>query len=160
MRQAQPDRQRLRSGHADEQRTHQPGTARHRDRVDVAEPHACLGTGALDRRHHRLEVRAAGDLGHDPAEARMLLDAGGDGVGQQRATAHHADTGLVAGRLDAEHQRRVGHPPTRAAIAAANRAAESAPSEPSRVRNIDGSASSSSSRVGAPSAPGTRSTRA
>ena len=44
-----------------------------------------VGAGPLDRRHHRLEVRAAGDLGHDAAEAGVLVDAARDRVGEQRA---------------------------------------------------------------------------
>ena len=70
---------------------------------------AGLAAGALDRRHHRLEVRAARDLGHDAAEAGVLLDAARDGVDEQRLAADDADTGLVAGRLDAEDEGLVAH---------------------------------------------------
>ena len=65
--------------------------------------------GPLDRRHHRLEVGARGDLGHDAAEARVLLDRRGHGVGQQRLPADDADPGLVARGLDAQDERLVGH---------------------------------------------------
>ena len=40
--------------------------------------HPRRGAGSLERRLHRLQVRATGDLGHDTAEARVLLDARGD----------------------------------------------------------------------------------
>ena len=59
----------------------------------------------VDGRDHRLQVRPAGHLGHDAAEARVLVDAGGDRVGEQLVPAHEPDAGLVAGRLDAEDQR-------------------------------------------------------
>ena len=48
---------------------------------------------------------ARGDLGDDAAEACVLLDRGGDRVGEQRVAAYDADPGLVAGRLDAQHER-------------------------------------------------------
>ena len=51
-----------------------------------------------------LEVRASRHLGHDAAVAGVLLHRGGDDVGEQGGAAHDADPGLVAGRLDAEHQ--------------------------------------------------------
>ena len=86
-----------------------PGPAGHRDRVDVVEPDAGGLAGALDGRHHRLEVGPAGDLGHDAAEARVLLDAARDRVGEQRVAADDPDAGLVAGGLDAEDQRLVAH---------------------------------------------------
>ena len=106
---AQPDRQRLGRRDPDEQRAGQAGAVGHRDRVDVAQRDPGVRAGPLDRRHHRLEVRPGGDLGHDAAEAGVLLDAGGDRVGEQGVAAHDADTGLVAGGLDAEHQGLVRH---------------------------------------------------
>ena len=106
---AEADRQRLGRGDADEQRAGQAGAAGHGDRVDVVQPDAGGLAGPLDGRHHRLEVGPAGDLGHDAAEAGVLLDAAGDRVGEQRVPADDADTGLVAGGLDAEDQRLVGH---------------------------------------------------
>ncbi len=59
---AEPERQRLGGGDADHQRAGQAGAAGDRDRVDVVEPDAGGLAGPLDGRHHRLEVRAAGDL--------------------------------------------------------------------------------------------------
>ena len=102
---AQPDRERLGRGDADHQRAGQAGAAGHRDRVDVGEPDAGGLAGALDRRHHRLEVRPAGDLRHHAAEAGVLVDAAGDRVGEQRVPADDPDAGLVAGGLDPEDQR-------------------------------------------------------
>ena len=59
---AEPDRERLGGGDADHQRAGQARAAGDRDRVDVVQPDAGGLAGPLDRRHHRLEVRAAGDL--------------------------------------------------------------------------------------------------
>ena len=70
---AQPDRQRLRGGDADEQRTGQPGPGGHGERVDVAGADPGGLAGSLDRGHHRLQVRPRGDLGHHPAEPCVLL---------------------------------------------------------------------------------------
>ena len=101
---AEPDRQRLRRGDADQQRTGQAGplvtaiASTSSSRMPaVSQARSIVG-------HHRLEVGAAGDLGHDAAEARVLVDAAGDGVGEQGVAADDADAGLVAGGLDAEDQ--------------------------------------------------------
>ena len=67
-----------------------PGPGGHRDRVDVGQRHPGRRAGALDGRHHRLEVGARRDLGHDAAEPRVLLDRGGDRVGEQGVAAHDA----------------------------------------------------------------------
>ena len=103
-RHAERERERLGRGHADEQRAGQARAGRDGDGVEVAQRDAGRRAGPLDGRHHRLEVGAAGDLGHDPAEPRVLVDAARDGVGEQGLAAHDADAGLVARRLDAEHQ--------------------------------------------------------
>ena len=47
--------------------------------------------------------------GTTPPNRACSVDTGRDRVGEQRVPAHDADAGLVAGRLDAEHQRLVGH---------------------------------------------------
>ena len=67
--------------------------------------HAGGLAGPLDGRHHRLQVRPRRHLGHDAAEPGVLLDRGGDRVGEQGVAADDADAGLVAGGLDAEDQR-------------------------------------------------------
>src|SRR5450759_1539736 len=55
------------------------------------------------------EVGATGDLGDHASEARVLLDAARDRVGEQDLTADNPDTSFVAGCLDAEHQGAAGH---------------------------------------------------
>jgi len=99
------ERVRLRRRHADQQGTGEPRAGGDRDRVQVGEGHP----GGVERpphgRGHRLQVRPAGHLRDDPAEAGVLVHAGGHRVGQQGVAAHDAHAGLVAGRLDAEHQR-------------------------------------------------------
>ncbi len=101
--------ERLGRSDPDEQGSGQSRPGRHGDRVEVAEPDARVAAGPLDRRHHGLEVRPARDLGHDPSEAGVLLDAARDRVDEQGLAAHDADPGLVARRLDAEHQWLVAH---------------------------------------------------
>ena len=102
---AEAERERLRRRDPDEQGAGETGAAGHGDRVDVVQLDPGGLAGPLDRRHHRLEVRPGGDLGDDAAEAGVLLHAGGHRVGEQGVPAHDPDTGLVAGGLDAEHQR-------------------------------------------------------
>jgi hypothetical protein len=47
----------------------------HRDRIEIGEANTGLAACPLDRRDHRLQVRAAGHLGHDTAEPRMRVNA-------------------------------------------------------------------------------------
>jgi hypothetical protein len=108
-RHAQAQRVRLGGGDADEQRAGQAGSRGHRDRVDVGETQARALQGPLDGGGHRLKVRPGGDLGHHPAEAGVLLDAGGDRVGQQGVPLDDAHPCLVTGGLDAQDQRFVTH---------------------------------------------------
>ena len=105
----QRERQRLGRGVPHQQRAGQPGAGGHRDGVDVGEPHAGLGAGPLEHRDHGLQVGPAGHLGDHPAEPLVLGHAGGHRIGEQRRAADQADPGLVAGGLDAEHQRLVAH---------------------------------------------------
>jgi hypothetical protein len=97
-------RERLRRSHADHQRPRETGAARDRDRVQVLQPDPRLGDRLLDRRLQRVEMGARRDLRHDAAVARVLVHARRDRVAEQGATAHDADTGLVAARLDAQHE--------------------------------------------------------
>ena len=121
---AEPDRERLGGRDTDEQRAGQAGSAGDGDRVDVVRRDAGRLAGPLDGRDHRLEVRPAGDLGHDAAEPGVLVDAARDRVGQQRVAADDPDAGLVAGGLDAEDERFVSHGPILpAALARAGAAA-------------------------------------
>ena len=60
--------------------------------------------------NHRLQVRPRGHLGHDAAEPRVLVDRRRDLVGEQLHPARvvdrdDADSGLVAGGLDTQHDR-------------------------------------------------------
>ena len=98
-------RERLRRADADHEGAREPGPRCHRDRVDVGERDPRLGERGLDRRLQRLEMRAGGDFGHDPAVAGMLVHRARDRVREQRAAADDADAGLVAARLDAEDER-------------------------------------------------------
>jgi hypothetical protein len=103
---------RLGGGHTDEQRARQAGARGDRDRVDVLQVHSGLGQRPVHGRGHRLQMGAGGDLGHHAAEPGVLIDAGGDRVGEEGPAADHAHAGLVAGRLDAQHQWFVPHVPT------------------------------------------------
>jgi hypothetical protein len=101
-------RRRVRLGRrdADEQRARQARAGRHGDRVHIGQRKPGLLERARGRGDHRFEVRAAGDLGHHTAEAGVLLDAGGDLVGEQLDRAvvvqpDQADAGLVARAFDA-----------------------------------------------------------
>ena len=79
------------------------------DCVEVREGDVGGVQGAADRGHEGLEVGAGGDLRDHAAEAHVLLDGGGDLVGQQGGAADDPDAGLVARGLDAEDERLRGH---------------------------------------------------
>ena len=69
---------------------------------------AGIGERRLDDAVERLDMGARGDLGHDAAERRMLLDLAEHDVGQDlrpAAVVKRDDGcgGLVAARLDAEN---------------------------------------------------------
>ena len=66
-----------------------------------------LASARAHRRHHRLRGGPGRDLGHDAAEAGVLVHARGEGVAEQDAVLDEADPGLVAGGLDAHHDRHV-----------------------------------------------------
>ena len=98
---------------------HQQGACQARstgdsDGIDVRKSHTCLLAGALDGRNHRLEVGPAGDLGYHAAEPGVLVHAARDRVEEQLLSPDEPDAGLVAGGLDAQHQRGVSqcHPST------------------------------------------------
>jgi hypothetical protein len=96
-----PPCDRIRLGRSDshQQRTGQSRADRGRD--DVRFVHVRGREGPAHRRAQRLEVCAGGDLGYHPAEARVLVHARGNLVGEQ---AHGAvstqlgdtDAGFVA----------------------------------------------------------------
>ena len=114
------ERERERLGRADphHEGAGEAGSARDHDGVDVGEIDGGLGERGRDRRPERLEVRASRHLWHDAAVAGVLLHRGGDDVGEQRRAAHDADAGLVARRLDAEHEGRVAVHGRRRVVAA------------------------------------------
>ncbi len=67
------DRERLRGADAHHECAGEPGSAGHRDRVEVGEGDPRLGEGGLDRRTQRIQVGPGCDLGHDAAVAGVLL---------------------------------------------------------------------------------------
>ena len=98
--------ERLGRADADHESTRQPGTARDGDGVNVTKGDAGPVEGLAQGRGERLEVGAGRDLGHDSAVSRVLLHRRCDHVGEQGRAANDPDAGLVAARLDAEHQGR------------------------------------------------------
>jgi hypothetical protein len=102
---AQRQRVRLCRGHADQQRTGQAGPGGHGHRVDVVDRCTGIGQRPVHRRDHRLQMRTGGDLGDDAAEALVLRHRRRQGVGEQGVPADQPDTGLVARRLEPEHER-------------------------------------------------------
>jgi hypothetical protein len=99
--------QRVRLGgrHPDQQRAGQAGSEGDRDRVDVAEPHPAEGAGLLDGGVEQVDVGPGGDLGDDPAVARVQGLLVGEHVGTDPPPVlDEGDAGLVAGGLDPQHQ--------------------------------------------------------
>jgi hypothetical protein len=81
---------------ADEESADETRAAGDGDSVDVLELDARVCTGAIDRRHHGLEVCARSDLRDDATPTRMLIDAGCDGVSEQSVAADNANASFVA----------------------------------------------------------------
>ncbi len=124
--------ERLRRTDADHEGAREARAGGHRDRIDVAQRHLRLGERGPDRRLQRLEVRSRGDLGHDAAVAGVLIHRARDRIGEERAAPDDPDAGLVAARLDAEHQWFVAvHVHAPASEAVARRAAH--PTRSSRI---------------------------
>ncbi len=96
---------RFRGADADHERAREPRAVRDGDRVEVGKADARLGERGPKGGLERFEVGAGGDLGNDPAEARVLIHRRGDHVGQQRLAAHDSNAGLVAAGLDSENER-------------------------------------------------------
>ena len=114
----------LRRRDPDQQRTRQPGTGGDRDGGDVARAHPGRRQRPVHGRNHRLQVRPGGHLGHDAAEARVLVDRRGDLVGEQLHPARvverdDADAGLVAGGLDPQDDRVTAAPSASCSVRAA-----------------------------------------
>jgi hypothetical protein len=109
------ERERVCLGRADpdKQRSGQARARGDRDRVHVRQRDPGAGQGPVHRGNHGLQVGPAGHLGHHAAEPGVLVHAGRDRVGEQFVPADQACPGLVAGSLDAEHQRRLHGRPCR-----------------------------------------------
>ncbi len=104
-RHAEAERERLRRRDADMQRGGQAGPGGDGDRTDVGEGDAGVRDRFAHGGKHRLHVGAGRDLGHDAAEAGVLVHARGEGVAEQHAVLDETDAGLVARGLDAHHDR-------------------------------------------------------
>ena len=88
--------------------THKPGACRGRDPVEMFELHSGPVQRPLDQAIDDLDMGARGDLRHDAAEGRVVGDLAHDFVRQDFAAAllpkpHHAGSGFIAGRLDAQN---------------------------------------------------------
>src|SRR6266699_7137942 len=80
------------------------GPLGHRDAVEIAQPHPRLRERPANDGHDHLEVAARGELGHDAAVGGVDIVLGGDDAREHLAPAvEHGGGGLVARRLDAEH---------------------------------------------------------
>ena len=91
--------------HSDHERSGQTGTGGHGDGIDIGQLHLGGLTGRGDGRADGLHMSAGGDLGHDSAEAHVLVHRRGHRVRQQSAAAHDPHSGLIAGGFDAEDER-------------------------------------------------------
>ena len=96
---------RLGRGHPDEQRAGELRAGRDRHRVDVTRRQARGRERPVGRRDQRLQVRPAGDLGHDPAEPGVLVNTARHRIGQECPAPNEANPSLVARGLDAQDQR-------------------------------------------------------
>ena len=106
---AQGNGERLGCGHSHQQRPGQARAGSDRYRIQIFQAHSRVAAGLVDHGNHGLQVRPAGHLRHHATESRMLVDAAGNGVSQQRVTADDSDPCLVAGGLDPQHQGSAAH---------------------------------------------------
>jgi hypothetical protein len=94
------------SVHTHDQRTSQPGTARHGDDVHVSQREVGLVQGLLDDGIDRAYMLARGNFREDAAIGSVQLDLCGDHTGQQGAPVFdHSGCRLIAGGLDTQHAR-------------------------------------------------------
>ena len=103
------ERETFRRGEPDHQRPGQARAGGDSNGVDVVKLHSGSAQCSAQGGRERFQVGPGGDLWDDPAEADVLLYRGGNFVGQQVRAAHNADARLVAGGLDAQHQRLLSH---------------------------------------------------
>jgi hypothetical protein len=103
------DREALRCTDADKKCADETRTGGHRDGIDIAQRDTRLRRRTIKSGVEGLQVSSAGNLGHDSTESSLLIDARCDGIKEKCAPAHQGDAGLVAGRLDPQHQGFVTH---------------------------------------------------
>ncbi len=101
-------RDRLGGGEPDDDAADQPGPGGDRDAVELAERQPGIVHRLGDDHVERLDMGARRDLRHHAAEGRVLVDLRQHDIGQNLARPgleplDHRRRGLVAGRLDAEH---------------------------------------------------------
>ena len=106
----QPARERdgLPRGDADDQPADQPRPRRGGDAVDLVEAETSFGQRLGDENIEQLDMGARGDLRHDAAELGVERKLRAHHIGEDDALAaclapHQGGGGLVAARLDAEH---------------------------------------------------------
>ena len=138
--------QRLGRGDADQQRADQARSGGHGDGVRSPPADAGLVERPLDDGRDRLDVGAAGQLGHDPAEGGVQVDlAGHHRRAHRQRVVDDGRRRLVAGRLDGQQRpasRRL--PPARPR----SRPAQIAPSRsttgsgPRTLTSVEGTSSS------------------
>ena len=105
---AEPERDGLAHGDADDQAADQPRARRRGHRVDRIETELGLRQRLADRGIEQLDMGACGDLRHHAAIGRMQVELRAHHARQDLAAAvfvppHQRRRGLVAARLDAEH---------------------------------------------------------
>ena len=115
-------RDRLGGGEPDDHAADQAGPGGGRDAVELAKVHAGFGHRLGDDQVERLDMGARGDLRHHAAEGGVRVDLREHHVGADDARPgvgplDHRRRGLVAGRLDAEHNHsRLASPSRRARV--------------------------------------------
>ena len=86
------------------QAAQQPGTAGHRNRVDLANAQGRLGDGCLDHLLDPLGVEAAGEFGHHALIRLMQLDLCGDHIAENlMSIADNSRTALVTACLNTQY---------------------------------------------------------
>ena len=94
---------------SDEERADEAWALGHRDAVHVAEGHPGVVQGAPDHRHDHLGVPAGRQLRHDTAVGRVdVVLRRHDAREDLAAPVQYGGRGLVARRLDPEHDHRLG----------------------------------------------------
>ena len=105
----------LGGGEPDDDAADQAGSGGGGDAVEAGEAHAGIRHRLGDDEVERLDMRARRDLRHDAAEGGVLVDLREHDVGHDpprplREPLDHRRRGLVASRLDAEHEHLTSRP--------------------------------------------------